>query len=461
MRLLKAFMSLMTLTLGLATAASAQASTIRDTEIENTLRYYVKPIFDVAGLDINTVKIYLVNDPRLNAFVSGGQQMFFNTGLLMAADNAEQVIGVMAHETGHITGGHLSQFEEGIRNAQARSIATLLLSIPIAIATGRGEIVQAGKAAGDHIANRSFLKFTRSMEQAADQAAVEFLDGAGISAEGMLEFFDKLKKNEAIYSASQNPYTRSHPLTTDRIAFVDHHVQISRFSENRLPDIYTVLHERMRAKLVGYFLAEEVDRYYEPSDMSVYARYARVYSLMQRHKTEEALATVDSLIAESPKDPYFIEVKGDILFHAGRIEESIPYYEQALEILDWASLIRQSAARAHIEASNDAATVAKSEEHLNKAILHLEQAMRYDPDSAFAWQLMGTAYYRLGNEPKSTLAQAQNAMLRRDLQQAKGLALKAMKLLPKGSPDWLRAQDIELEANKGKTADELENGPEG
>ena len=453
MRLFKALLSLMTLTLGLATGGLAQASTIRDTEIENTLRYYARTVFEAAGLDINTVELHLVADQRLNAFVSGGQKMFFNTGLLMTADNAEQVIGVMAHESGHITGGHLSQFDENIRNAQARSITALLLSIPVALATGKGEVIAAGQSLGTQIGERSFLKFTRSMEQAADQAAVQFLDTAGISAQGMLDFFEKLKKNEALYSASQNPYTRSHPLTSDRIAFVQHHVQISRYSENQLNDDYSLLHERMRAKLIGYFLPDQVERYYDPADNSVFARYARVYSLMQQHKTDEALAMIDGLILESPHDPYFIEVKGDILFRGGRIKEAIPYYEKALEILDWAALIRQAAARAHIEASTDVAGDSEEKSHLEKAVFHLEESMRYEPDSYSAWQLMGTAYYRLGNEPKATLAQAESAILRRDRQQAKGLAQKAMNMLPKGSPDWLRAQDIEFEANKGETAD--------
>ncbi|RED51994.1 M48 family metalloprotease [Aestuariispira insulae] len=457
MRLLKVFMSLITLTIGLATAASAQASTIRDTEIENTLRYYARPIFEAAGLDINTVRIHLINDPRLNAFVSGGQHMFFNTGLLMAADNADQVIGVMAHETGHITGGHLSQFDEGIRNAQARSIATLLLSIPLAIATGKGEFVVAGQSASQQIGNRSFLKFTRSMEQAADQAAVGFLDDAGISAEGMLEFFGKLQKNEALYSASQNPYTRSHPLTADRIAFVDHHVQISRFSENKLDPLYNELHQRMKAKLIGYFMADSVDRYYDPSDTGFYAQYARVFSLMQRHKTEEAIQIVDGLINKLPDDPYFQEVKGDILFRAGRIEESIPFFERAVQILEWADQIRVSAARAHIEASNRSVSDSETEKHLKAAITHLDAAQRYAPTSAFSWQLKGTAYYRLGNQPKAKLAEAEYAILTRNHEKAKFKAREAMELLPKGSPDWLRAQDIEFEANKGEINDVDEN----
>lgn len=443
MRLLYTF-SLITLAIGLATGATAQArnlSFIRDTEIENAVRYYSAPIFNAAGLDVQTVRIHLIKDPRLNAFVAGGQRIFIHTGLLMAADDASQVIGVIAHETGHITGGHLAQFDTIRESAQAQQIATMLLGIPLALATGRADAVAASLALGQHIGQRSFLTYTRAMEQSADQAAVTFLDEAKMSSRGMLEFFEKLKRNEALYTADQNPYTRSHPLTDSRMNFVRHHVQISKYSDNKLPEEYKLLHDRVRAKLRGYLLPEsQVLTYYPKSDQSVPARYARAINLQQQHRYEESLKITDALLAESPKDPFFYEFKGDTLFDAGRMEDAIKTYGKALDILPWAAMIHQARARAYIELDGN--------ENLKEAVADLKEAVRYEPWATFNWRLLATAYGRLDDQANTALALAEEAIRTGKKPTAKTYAERAMDQLPNGSPGWLRAQDIEFQARK-------------
>lgn len=442
--------SVITLAIGLATGTTAQArnlSYIRDTEIENAIRYYSAPIFEAAGLDVQTVRIHLVNDQRLNAFVAGGQRIFIHTGLLTEADDASQVIGVIAHETGHITGGHLAQFEQIRESAQAQQLATMLLGIPLALATGRGDVAAASITLGTHIGQRSFLQYTRAMEQSADQAAVSFLDEAKISARGLLVFFEKLKRNEALYSADQNPYTRSHPLTDDRMTFVRHHVQISRYSDNALADEYKLLHDRVRAKLRGYLLpSDQVASLYPASDTSVPARYARAISLMRQHKFEEALAATDRLISESPKDPFFHELRGDVLFDAGRMQDAVEAFGDAIDILPWAAMIRQSRARAYIELGSD--------DDLEKAVDDLKEAVRYEPWSTFNWRLLATAYGRLDDQGNTALALAEEAIRQNKKDQAKTLSKRAMDQLPQGSPGWLRAQDIEFQA--GKPGDETD-----
>lgn len=456
MRLFIIGLTLVTLAFGLATQAAAQArkfSYIRDTEIENAIRYYSAPIFKVAGLDVQAVRIHLVNDDRLNAFVAGGQQIFINTGLLMEADHAGQVIGVLAHETGHITGGHLAQFDENIQNAQAQSLAAMIIGVPLGLVTGRGDVASAAISLGQHVGERSLLKFTRTMEQSADQAAVKYLDGAGISSKGMVEFFETLKKNEAIYSAQQNPYTRTHPLTQDRITFVEHHLEVSRYSDKPLPESFKLIHDRVRAKLRGYMLEpRKVETYYPASDTSVPARYARAINLMRQHKTDAALSAVDRLLEESPKDPFFYELKGDILFDDGQMQPAIDTYKKTLEILPWAALIRQAVARAHIEIGG--------EDHLNKAVENLNEAIRYEPWATFNWRLLTTAYGRLGDRGNTALAQAEEAIRSNKTSKAKVHAKRAMDLLPHGSAGWLRAQDIEFQTRKASSEEEKKDEPE-
>lgn len=419
---------------------------IRDVEIENTIRVYTAPIFAAADLDINAVRIHLVNDKRLNAFVSGGQQIFINTGLLMQADYPEEVIGVIAHETGHITGGHLARFQEGAEAAQAQAIATMLLGVPLAILSGRGDVAAASVSLGSHIGQRSMLQYTRSMEQGADQAALNFLDEAKISSGGLLRFLSRVGEMEKLYSASTNEYTRSHPLTKNRLDHIENHLLISKYTDDRLPREYVMLHERMRAKLRGYMLpANEVANLYPQSDQSVPAKYARAINLMRQHKTADSLKITNGLIENSPKDPFFYELKGDILRDAGELEKSIAPYEKSLEILPWAALIRVSLAHVQIELDKP--------DYYSQAIINLRDALRYEPSNLRAWKLLATAYGRTEDYGNAALAQAEYADRRGDKAAALKNATKAQNLLPVGSAGRLRAEDIEFRA-KEKTAPE-------
>ena len=414
---------------------------IRDTEIENTIRVYSAPIFEAADLDVRVVQVTLVNDKRLNAFVAGGQKIFLNTGLLMQADHAGQVMGVIAHEAGHITGGHLARFREGLENAETLSLVSLVLGIPAAILAGRGDVAAASSALGQHLATRSLLQYTRSMEQSADQAAVNFLDAAGVSSRGLEEFMRKLERQDVIYSDSQNSYTRTHPLSKDRVAFVQNHLAISRFADAKLPPEFEVMHERMRAKLRGFLLPpEEVANIYREDNNSVYARYARSISLMKQHRVDEAIALARQLADEHPGDAFFHELMGDIYKDAGRLRDAIAPYEKALEILPWAALIHRALAQVQIELDEP--------ELYRKAIEHLKEALRYEPQDTLSWRLQATAYHRLGDIPNATLAQAELSIRTGKAKAAQRQAVKAQELLPQGSPGWLRAQDIEFQARK-------------
>ncbi len=416
-------------------------SLIRDTEIENTIRVYSAPLFNVAGLDASFVRIHLVQDKRLNAFVAGGQRIFVNTGLLMRADGPGQVIGVLAHETGHITGGHLARMQDAIRNAQATSIAALILGVPAAILSGDPKAAAAANAAGQSMAMRNLLAYTRTMERSADQAAVEFLNDAQISSQGLLEFMEILEKNSRLYASNLDPYLQSHPLTEDRIIFMREQVALSPFTNVPISDQLIDMHERMRAKLIGYLDAmPQVLARYPENDNSLYSRYARSVANMRLSQTERALVLVDSLLEEYPQDPFFWELRGDILKNAGRIEGAIAAYQQAVDILPWAALIRVSLAQMQL-ALND-------ERLLPAATDNLEQALRYEPWLAYAWRNLGIAFGRAGDHGNASLALAEEASRRGNLKAAIQQANRAMDRLPSGSAGWMQAQDIKLLAER-------------
>ncbi len=408
---------------------------IRDTEIENTIRAYIAPLFRAAGLDIGTVRITLVNDRRLNAFVTGGQHIFVHTGLLIRAEHPGQVIGVLAHEIGHIVGGHLARTKENLRNATARGVIAMVLGGAVAVASGNPAGLAAGLSAGTTVAKRSLLSYTRTMERSADQFALDLLEQTGQSARGMLEFLEILKAQEAIYSGGGDIYLRSHPLTKDRIDFVRAHLARSKYTDVPIPENLMTMHHRMRGKLIGFLRPPaQVLQTYKEDDPGIEARYARAIAYSRMHELAKGLEIVDALLKKSPRDPFLHELKGDMLTDAGRTEEAMAAYQKAIDILPWAALIRVNLARLQIE---------KNEPDLNHAaIANLEQALRYEPELATAWRLAATAWGRLGNRGRAAHALAEEAFLRGDREIARRRAEQAMKLLPEGSPSWLRAQDI-------------------
>lgn len=419
--------------------ASAQ-NLIRDTEIENAIRVYMTPLMDAAGLDPYAIKIHIVNNNALNAFVSNGQQVFIHTGLLMRAESPLEVMGVLAHELGHVAGGHLARFGEGLENAQTASVAALLLGIPAAILSGRAEAAAAAASLGTQIGTRSLLTYTREMEQAADQAGVGYLDQAGYSSEGLRDFMAILKQEQALTSDNRNPYIQTHPLTDNRIRFIESHIATSPQTGKPAPDDLVYIHNRTRAKLIGYLLPEQVDKIYPPHDISQPARYARIIAAMRTQDFETALSGIDAEISATPDDVFLYELKGDILRNAGRVREAIDPYRKAVEMLPWAALIRSALAQMLLQ-TND---IRLEDEAMENAI----QALRYDSDLISAYRAKGTVHERRGERGQAVLAQAEAAIRGGDRKRAKEVSDRAMALLPEGSAGWLRAQDINIQASR-------------
>ncbi len=422
--------------IALAAPAAAQGiSLIRDAEIEATIRAYADPIFAAAGLDSQSIRIHLVADDRLNAFVAGGQRIFINTGLLIAAQDPAEVIGVIAHEAGHIAGGHLVRLQEELRNAETRSIAAFVLGAAAAIAAGDPRVAGAVSVAGQQVALTSLLQYSRAQETAADLAALKYLDQIGQSSRGMLAFLKLMENREALEPGARNPYLRSHPLTRERINTIANHLALSRHAAAQLPAELIARHDRMRAKLIGFTRRlDAVVQEYPPSDASVAARYARAIAMFRRGDIERALPVIDGLLEEQPNDPFFHELKGQMLFENGRVGAALAPYREAMRLAPGEPLLRVSFAQVAIETGDDAL--------LAEAAGHLDKALRQERNLGLGWRLMVIAYGRLGRTGDMALAQAEQALLRGQRAQALSYAARAERDLPQGSPAWLRAQDI-------------------
>jgi predicted Zn-dependent protease len=409
-------------------------SFIRDTEIENTIRAYATPLFEAAGLDPTAVRIYVVADKQINAFVAGGQNLFINTGLITRSAGAGQIIGVVAHEVGHIEGGHLARVNDALKRSTAESILAFVLGAAAA-AAGRPDVGGAVIAGGQGVAMRNFFQYSRTQEGAADAAAMRYLDATGQSARGLLEFFNILSGEELLAPERQDPYLRTHPLTRDRIDALATFVARSPSSDAPVKPAFQDMHARMVAKLHGFLdPPATTDQRYPPQDTSLPARYARAIASYRAGNTKAAVDGIDALIAEEPNNPYFRELKGQVLFEAGKAADALGPYEKAVQLRSDAPLMRVDLARVQL-ALNDPAL-------LDPAIRNLRAALADEPRTPFVWRQLAIALGRRGDIADSSLALAEEAMLLNKRPEAKYHAEKASRLLAQGSPGWLKAQDI-------------------
>jgi predicted Zn-dependent protease len=424
------------LLVGAPADAQRRLQFLRDAETEHIIRIMSRPIFEAAGIDPDAVQIVLVSDPSLNAFVAGGQNIFLHTGLLLQAEDPLQLLGVIAHETGHIAGGHLIRMRDAIDGASAQALLALLLGVGAAIASGQGGAAMGSAIGGAEMARRSLLSFNRGQENAADQAGLLYMEKAGLSARGMLTFLEYLSGEEGRIQTAQAEYTRTHPLTQDRIDAVRHFVERSRNSDRQLPPEILEQHRRMRAKLMAYLQPALALRRYPESDQSIVARYARAYAHYRRNELPRALRVTDELIAAEPRNPFFHELKGQMLFENGRVAEAVEPYRQAVTLFPASPLLQTAYAHALLESQTN--------EALPAAVSALEASLRIEPRSSETWRLLAIAYNRQGDTGRTAYATAESALSRGDVAAARVWADRAMAQLPRGTPAWLRAQDIRI-----------------
>jgi predicted Zn-dependent protease len=411
---------------------------IRDAEIESIIRGYAEPIFNAAGIDPAAVSIYVVADNQLNAFVAGGQNLFLFTGLLMTAENPNQLIGVIAHETGHMAGGHIARLKEKLDNASAEMILAYILGIAAGLATGDGNATAVVTGAGQSMITRNLLTFTRTQESAADQAALSYLRETGQSSRGLADFLDMMRQKEQLFGADYDPYLRSHPLTPDRMEIAERDAAESPYGTVLDSPESIEEFDRMRAKLIG-FIRElpDVLRDYPDNLQTVPARYARAIAYYRANQLDRSFENLDSLLAEFPDDPYFIELKGQILYEHGQLEEALPFYERSIELAPGEPLLQLGLAQVLIGL--------ETPEDDKRAVTTLARVVQAEPGNYPAWRLLSVAYGRNGEMGMAALAMAEASASRGRYGDARQDAARAQDLLPKGSPSWLRAQDILLE----------------
>lgn len=411
--------------------ASGGVNLIRDAEIEETLHQMTNPILEAAGISPGTVNIYIVRDKQLNAFVAGGQNLFLNTGLLQRTEHPGQLAGVIAHEIGHIAGGHLSRVGTAQNRATAEIIAATVLGAAAAVA-GAPALGTAIITGGQTYAQGQYLSFSRSQEQAADQAAISYLDRLELSPEGLAEFFHILDEQNLLTTSQNNPYLRSHPLTRDRIRFVEAKVEEQRRQDTGYPEEWDLRHDRMVVKLKA-FLEDPRRTLEEFQGDALTDRYARAIAYYRLPDLEKAVAEIDGLIGDYPEDAYFQELKGQMLFENGRVEAAIEPYREAVR-LEPTALIRIGLAKALIESGDAEAGL--------QAIEQLEAAVSVEPTNAGAWRFLGIAQGRAGDEGEASLSLAEWALLTGKRDDAKLHARRAEGQIGPSDKGWYQLQDI-------------------
>jgi predicted Zn-dependent protease len=455
-RLARLFMMTLLLALTVAQPAAAQDDSgpqiLRDTEAELLFKEMSRPLIIAGKLDPNSVNVVLLNDPELNAFVAQGQTVYVQSGLLEACDNVDQLQGVVAHELGHVIAGDSIRSGQGEKQATGIAILSLVLGA-LAIAAGGGADAGIGiMQAGQRAAIGEMMAFTRVQEATADATGARLLSTAGISGKGMLDFFSKLQNLEyrlAIYS--KDSFDRDHPLSSERIQALSQKLR-SDPAYNKPPDpALEARFERVKAKLLGFIQPRQAVIKYPESDQSIPAHYARAYAYHLGGYPDKAVGEADALLAASPHDPFFLELKGQILLEDGKPQEAIPVLREAVRLSNEAPMIAAMLGHALV-ATEDPKNFIEAKQILKVAV-------NRDNQDPFAWYQLGIIYDHEGDDARAQLATAERSNLEGDPKMALASAQMAMKGIPAGTPDYLRAQDIamvskaELQKNKKNRKD--------
>jgi len=321
-RMLRSLVLGVTLALTAAQPVLAQ-SVLRDSETEALFKDISKPLIEAAKLDPKSVNVVLLNDPEINAFVATGQTVYIQSGLLVAADNVNQLQGVIAHELGHVAGGHSIRIRDGEAVATKISLLSLLLGAA-AMAAGAGDAGMGIMAAGQQAAESKFFSFTRAQESSADLAGASYLTKSGISGKGTLDFFKKLQSQEyRLAIARTEDYSSTHPLNLDRIQALEQIYRKDPAWNKPIDPALEARFERVKAKLIGYVDPKRATALYPESNQSVPAHYARAYAYHLGAYPDKAAQEADALLRTAPGDPYFLELKGQILLEGGKPREAL------------------------------------------------------------------------------------------------------------------------------------------
>jgi predicted Zn-dependent protease len=414
---------------------------LRDTESEALLREYTRPILRAAGLEKQNIQIVIINDSSFNAFVADGHRIFVNYGAIMQSETPNQLIGVLAHETGHLAGGHLAKLRQQLANAQTQMIIATILGAGALVMGARGGgngLADAGAAAlagpGEMI-RRSLLSYQRQQEENADRAGVKFLTATGQSPKGMYETFKRFTDEGLFSSRGADPYLQSHPMPADRVAALEEFARSSPYWDKKDDPALQMRHDMVRAKISAFMeRPDTVNRRYSISDASLPARYAHAISTYLHGDLRSALSQIDALIQQQPNNPYFYELRGQALLEGGRPAEAVAPLRKAVAISGGAPLIEMLLGQALVGTDNKAYT--------EEAIAILRAAVARETEAPIGYTQLAMAYGRKGDYAEADLASAQAAFLRGDNKTARELASRAKTRFAIGSPGWVKADDI-------------------
>jgi predicted Zn-dependent protease len=426
--------------------AAAQAKgppIIRDTEAEQLLRDYTRPILRVAGLEKQNIQVVIINDSAFNAFVADGRRIFVNYGAIMQSETPNQLIGVLAHETGHLAGGHLAKMREQIAHAQTQLIIAMLLGAGALVAGARsgnsnGGLTNAGAAAisaPQSIIQHSLLSYQRQQEENADRAGVKFLTATGQSPKGMYETFKRFSNDSLFAAHNADPYVQSHPMPVERVAALEGLARTSPYWDKKDDPALQMRHDMVRAKISAFMeRTDTVYRRYPLSDTSLPARYAHAIATYRHGVLSDALIQIDALIQLQPANPYFYELRGQALLEGGKPAEAIAPLRKAVHLSNNAPLIEMLLGQALVGTDNKAYT--------DEAIAILRAAVSRETEAPLGFMQLAMAYGRKGNYAEAGLASAQAAYLRGDSKTARDLASRAKTRFAIGTPGWVKADDI-------------------
>jgi predicted Zn-dependent protease len=430
-------------------AAHAQAKgppVLRDTETEQLLREYTRPILRAAGLEKQNIQMVIVNEGSFNAFVADGRRIFVNYGAILQSETPNQIIGVLAHETGHLAGGHLSKLREQLANAQTQMIIAMLLGAgAMAVGSTRGSgsagnngLANAGAAAlagPQEMIRRTLLSYQRQQEENADRAGVKFLTATQQSPKGMYETFKRFTSESLFAARGADPYLQSHPMPAERVAALQEFASTSPYWDKKDDPALQLRHDMVRAKISAFMeRPETVYRRYPLTNDSMPARYARAISTYLHGDLRSALTQIDALIQVQPNNAYFYEVRGQALLEGGKPAEAIPALRKAVALSNNAPLIEMLLGQALVGSDNKAYT--------DDAVRILRAAVAREPEAILGYMQLAMAYGRKGDYAEADLASAQAAYLRGDNKTARELATRAKTRFAVGTPGWVKADDI-------------------
>jgi predicted Zn-dependent protease len=432
-----------------AQKARSGPSMIRDAEIEGLLRSFSKPIFKAASINPNSVKVYVIQDDSINAFVAGGQRIFVNTGLFTKTKSPGEVIGVLAHETGHIAGGHLARLNSELERASTERIIGMLIGAAAMVggaAAGSGEAAQAGQgilAGSQGLVQRNFLSYQRSMESAADQAALTFLASIKANPEGMLSLFQRMGNDSIAMTSGADPYQFSHPMPFERIRNLEEKVKLSPYFGQPEDAGQRLRYDLVKAKIIGYTQSpQRVYQRYPSSNKSMPARYARAVAMYKRGDLANAIPVIESLTDELPQNPYFWELKAQAYLEAAQPALGLEAISEAKRLLPNNGLIQILNAQLYL--------LKGSAKDADAAIKLLTLAQKTEGRSPGILKLQAQAYAIKGDTPRAELATAEFAWATGDRSLAVEKAKAAQKYFKKGTPEYTRASDLLTFAEKKK-----------